>query len=256
MIKVLVIEDEELSAKRLVRLLDSEKNNISIAGQFDTVFKTVTYLNTNKNDIDLIFLDIHLADGNSFEIFNQIELNIPIIFTTAYDNYALEAFKQASVDYLLKPIQQIELEKSLKKFEQIFRKSNTDFQVNYSKLIRDLEINRNNLKRRFLVQVGSKIRSIDINEIDLFYAENKSCFLVTRQQKIYDVNYTLEKLKNELDSEKFFRVNRKVIVKIEAIKEIHHFSKSRYKLELNNPLDFDVFISAERITDFKKWMNS
>lgn len=255
MINVIIVEDEELSAKRLIRLLDSIDNTLSIIEMFDTVFDTVAYLYNHKDDVDLIFLDIHLADGNSFEIFNQIEINIPIIFTTAFDHYALEAFEQASVDYLLKPIQKSKLERSLKKFENIYMKPNTDYHVNYSKLISDLEINRNKFKRRFLVQVGSKIRSIEIDDINLFYTENKSCFLITNQQKTYDINYSLVKLENELNDDIFFRVNRKVIVKIGAIKELYYYSKSRYKLELHQPTNFDIFISAERIADFKKWMN-
>lgn len=255
MIRTIIIEDEDLSAKRLIRLLKRKEEEIKILKRLENIVDTITFLEENDNEIDLIFLDIHLSDGHSFEIFQQITINIPIIFTTAYDQYALEAFRQTSVDYLMKPIKAIDLERSLEKFNRIFYKKNREPTINYSTLLRTLQTQTDELKKRFIVQVGAKIRSIDINDIHLFYAENRACFLFTNQGKRYDINYTLEKLMNQLDSAKFFRVNRKVIINIQAIKEIYKYSKNRYKLEIVHSLGFDIYIPSERISDFKKWIN-
>lgn len=254
MIRVIIVEDEHLSANRLIRILNENENDIRVVKRFDTILKTVTYLNSNSLEIDLIFLDIHLADGNAFEIFNQTDISIPIIFTTAYDQYAIKAFKHASVDYLLKPIQEKELEQSIDKFKQLYFSSKEDLARNYTKLIETFAGRNITFKDRFLVHVGSKIRSVESKEIDVFYAENKACFLITRERKTYDIDYTLKSLENELDPNLFYRVNRKVIVNIHAIKEIEFFSIRRYRLQLISPLDFEIIISKERITEFKQWM--
>jgi two-component system response regulator LytT len=255
MIRAIIVEDEDLSAKRLRRLLKGVKADIKVIKQLETVVDTIDFLRENKDEIDLIFLDIHLADGYSFEIFKQIEVNIPIVFTTAYDQYALQAFQEMSVDYLMKPVQEEELERSLKKFNRLFYKKKDPFLVDYAALLKALKSPQSALKKRFLIQVGSKIRSIDVENIHLFYAHNKACFLITNQGKRYDINYTLDKLISQLDSEQFFKLNRKIIVHIQSIEEVVQFSRSRYKVTLRYSPGFDVFISAERMSAFKQWLN-
>jgi DNA-binding LytR/AlgR family response regulator len=255
MIQAIIVEDEELSAKRLARILGQHAHDIAIDERLDTVADTVAYLQKNKATVDLIFLDIHLADGHSFEIFNQIEIDIPIIFTTAYDQYALQAFQQTSVDYLMKPIQEEELVRSLDKFRRYFNKDHGELVIDYAFLAKALQKEEETLKKRFMVQVGSKIRSVDVEDIHLFYAENKACFLITNEGKRYTINYTLEKLMPQLDSEQFFRLNRKIIVQITSIQEVYQFSKSRFKVTLKHSPGFDVFIPLERMGEFKRWMN-
>lgn len=255
MIQAIIVEDEDLSVKRLTRLLSSLDHDIKIIKRLESVVQTVKFLSINQDQVDLIFLDIHLADGHSFEVFNQIKVNIPIIFTTAYDQYALKAFQQTSVDYLMKPVEAIELKRSLEKFSRLFYKTNKLLAIDYSALAATLQAKNTILKKRFLVQVGSKIRSIAIEDIHLFYAENKACFLMTNEGKRYDINYTLEKLMNQLDHEQFFRLNRKIIASIQSVQEVTQYSRSRYKVSLKQSLGFEVFVSSERMSIFKRWLN-
>ena len=255
MIRALLIEDESLLAARLARLLGKVAPEIEIQNQFESVAESVQFLQNHESEIDLIFLDIHLADGKSFEIFNQVEVKTPIIFTTAYDQYALQAFKQTSVDYLLKPIQEDDLAKAVKKFKTIFKKEKTETAPDYLALLQALQPEQKELKERFIVYVGSKIRSVDVGDVEVIYSENKSTFILTKEGKRYDVNYALDKLIIVLDDRQFFRVNRKAILNISSIKEVHQFSKGKLKIDLKNSPGFDVFVSLERMTKFKKWLN-
>lgn len=255
MAKAIIIEDEDLSAKRLIRLLNASKKEIKIVKRLETVAATIAFFEKEKDLIDLIFLDIHLADGHSFEIFNQIKINTPIIFTTAYDQYALKAFQQTSVDYLMKPIQEEELERSLEKFYRLFSKTTNDSSADYSTLLKILQSQQKDFKQRFIIQVGAKIRSIDVEDIHLFYAQDKACFLITNSGKRYDINYTLENLMPQLDDKNFFKLNRKIIVNINSIQEVYQFSRSRYKVQVKHSPGFEVFVSSERMRAFKKWLN-
>lgn len=256
MISALIIEDEELSAKRLLRLLKPYSDRIEITHQFQNISETVSFLSLHKNEVDLIFLDIHLADGQSFEIFEQIKIDTPIIFTTAYNQYALAAFRHTSIDYLTKPIQEEDLNRSMEKFFRLFQQKDTRPQIDYQALAKALQPAQEGYKKRFLVQAGAKIRSINIEDVALFYAQNKACYLITQSGRRYDINFTLEKVLNHLNQDIFFRVNRKVIVKIDTIQELYQYSKSRYKIELNPSPGFDVFISTDKLSEFKKWMNT
>lgn len=249
-VNAIIVEDEILSAKRLVRLIKDNELPINIKAQLESVTETVQFLKTHQDEIDLIFLDIHLVDGQSFEIFNQITVNTPIIFTTAYDEYALQAFSQMSVDYLLKPIKAQELVRSMDKFKRFQNAAVIDYQK-----IAEAIKSKNRFKKRFLVQTGAKIRHMNTENIHYFFVESKACFMMSDKGNIHDINYTLEKLMAELDDDTFFKLNRKVIVHINAIKEVVQFSRSRYKVDLKHAPPFDVFISTERMTLFKQWLN-
>lgn len=249
-INAIIVEDEELAAKRLRRLIGEVATDIHILEHFEKVSETVHYLRKSAAEVDLIFLDIHLADGNSFEIFEQMEVRTPIIFTTAYDQYALEAFRQTSIDYLLKPIQGNDLDRSLEKFRQLASPP-----PDYTKLLAALQQENQTPKKRFLVSAGTKIRSVKVEQVAIFYAANKATFLLTQDGKRYDINYTLEKLVQQLDEDTFFRANRKCFLHIDNIKEVYPFSKSKLKVELFQHPGFDVYIPVERISAFKKWLN-
>ncbi|MEN0004338.1 MAG: LytTR family DNA-binding domain-containing protein [Bacteroidota bacterium] len=255
MIKAIIIEDEDLSAKRLVRLLGELRTDVQLVQRLESVDDTVHYLRNHQHEIDLIFLDIHLSDGHSFEVFNQVDIDLPIIFTTAYDKYALQAFRQTSIDYLMKPLQAEDVSRALEKFDRLFHKRTEEEIPDYLTLLQALKPAKTDLKKRFLVQVGAKMRSVAIEEVHLFYAENKACFLITNEGRRYDINYTLEKLMQQLDETQFFRLNRKVIAHIQSIQEVYQFSKSRFRVTLTHSPGFDIFISLERMGAFKKWMN-
>lgn len=255
MIQAIVVEDEALSAQRLKRLLGKVDGDVTIVKTFESVSDTASFLKEHEKSIDLIFLDIHLSDGHSFDIFEKVKVETPIIFTTAYDQYALKAFEQTSVDYLMKPIQLEDLQRSLTRFKTIFQKEEAEPKTPYSELLHLIKQEKKSFKKRFVVYMGSKIVSIAVEEVLQFYAENKDCYLVTKQGKRYRIDYTLEKLKKEVDPEHFFRLNRKLIVHVSAIEEVQQYSRSRYKVFLQHPPSFDVFISTEKMGAFKKWLN-
>lgn len=249
----LIIEDEELAARRLRRLLSEVAPQYQVTHEVQTVTHAVSMLGAHS--FDLIFLDIHLADGLSFEIFEEIEVKTPIVFTTAYDAYALEAFKQHSIDYLLKPIQKAPLRRALSKYEELHSSPFGDSKV-LEQLISSLKQSENTYKTRFLVQMGDKMRTVPSAEIQYFYAEDKTVFLITKAGKRYYVNHTLRALEDLLNPAEFYRVNRKIIVNINSIVEVLHYSKSKFKIILNHPLHFDVFVPAEKITVFKEWLSN
>jgi len=252
MTKCLIIEDEELAERRLIRLLKKVGPEFEVAQKCQSVARAVEILKQSK--FDLIFLDIHLADGLSFEIFRSLEIDTPIIFTTAYDQYALRAFKQNSIDYLLKPVQEEELAGSLEKFEKS-NKSLSRGGHDFDKIMEVLNRQGSQYKERFMVQVADKIRSIDEKDIHYFFAEGKTVYMITSVGKRYYVNYTLSELQDALDPQKYFRCNRKIILRIDSLIEVHTYSKSKLKVIMKNKPSFDVFVPSERITSFKKWLN-
>jgi DNA-binding LytR/AlgR family response regulator len=253
--KVVIIEDETLAARRLEGLVK----------QYDPAIEVVTTLTSIKNAIkwfaanpqpDLLFMDIHLEDGLSFSIFEQVEINTPVIFTTAFDDYMLKAFKVNSVDYLLKPINREELSQALDKFKKFNQPDDKAGRTDELKnLLAQVLRKEPAYKSRFVINAGSKIKTIDIEEVAYFYSEEKLTFLVTTTNLRYPIDYTLEKLMESLDPMEFFRVNRKCIVKIKAIDGIHKYSASRLKLTLLPPPEMEVFVSTERYGDFKEWLN-
>lgn len=255
MIRVLIIEDEELAAKRIKRLLNQLSFEIKVIDTIGSVVESVKFLSNQSDKVDLIFMDIHLGDGISFEIFDQISIHKPIIFITAYDQYALQAFKQVSIDYLLKPIQQDDLQIALDKYSSIFDKQMATTK-NYDRLLEVINQSEKIHKKRFLVNVGDKIRYINVEDIAMFYADNKACFVISQEGKRYYINYTLEKLLPILDEALFHRVNRKVILNINSIIEMIPYSKSKLLIKTQQDPGFEVFVTAEKIKKLKDWLNA
>ncbi|MCS4433727.1 LytR/AlgR family response regulator transcription factor [Aquiflexum gelatinilyticum] len=248
--KILIIEDERPAANRLRQLVLDLLPNAEIFGHLDSITSAVKWLETNVFP-DLIFCDIQLADGQSFEIFERVKVSSPIIFTTAFDQFAIKAFKLNSVDYLLKPIDPKELAQAIQKFQSQQVRPGIELQQ-----IRELlSPNSNHYKSRFLVKFGEKIQSVLTEDISIFYSEEKVTFLQTVEGRKYILDYTLDQLESMLDPRKFFRLNRKYIASFSAIAEIHTYSNSRLKIKLANCCDNDILISREKVGDFKDWLN-
>jgi DNA-binding LytR/AlgR family response regulator len=252
--KVAIVEDESLAAKRLENLILKLDSSISIEAVLPSVQASVKWLSTNPHP-DLIFMDIHLDDGQSFAIFDQVELNSPVIFTTAYDDYMIRAFKVNSIDYLLKPINPEELSGSLAKFNKLRASA-----VIKPDAIRDFLNSalkkEPEYKSRFLITQGTRIKSVPVEEVAYFYSEEKVTFLVTHSGQRLLVDYTLDKLSNLINPKQFFRVNRQYITSMQAIGSIHKYSPTRLKVCLEPEPGKDVFVSIERYSAFKTWLDS
>lgn len=249
--KVIIIEDEKPSARRLDRMLKGL--DMKVEAMLHSVEESLAWFQTNEHP-DLIFLDIQLSDGLSFEIFDNIEIKSAIIFTTAYDEYALQAFKLNSIDYLLKPIDSEELEKAVIKYrERIPEGKNVslDFEDIKKLLVNPLE---REYKKRFTVKVGQHLKMITIDTIECFYSENKGTYIHTTDNRDYLIDATLEDLDKELEPQTFFRVSRKFYVNINAIKDIISYTNSRLQIKLNSYNDQEVIVSRERVRDFKDWL--
>jgi DNA-binding LytR/AlgR family response regulator len=249
---VLIIEDEKPAARRLSRMLavlDIEANTM-----LHSVEESINWFQENKHP-DLIFLDIQLSDGLSFEIFEEIEVKSAIIFTTAYDEYALKAFKLNSVDYLLKPIDEDELKVAVDKYKSQ-QNTTSDVKVNIDD-IRKLLINPvdRKFKKRLTIKIGQHIKIIHVDEIECFYSENKSTYIHTKENRSYLLDHSLEHWQDQLDPEQFFRANRTFIVHINAIKDIVSYTNSRLKLILHSYNDTEIIVSRERVKEFKNWID-
>lgn len=253
-IKALIIEDEHLAAQKLERMVRKLNHDVEVVKITDSVESSVSWL--RENSVNLIFCDIHLGDGISFSIFDQIELKTPIIFTTAYDQYALQAFKLTSIDYLLKPINATELEKAFDKFLEMFAaESATQPPIDFSVLMDAVQGKNEAYQERFMVYLGEKIITVNTEEIAYFYAEGKYVFMVTKEGKEHVVDYTLDRLTQKLEPSQFFRVNRQFIVTLKGISEMFTYTKSRVKLNLQPESKKQVVVSGERSADFKRWLN-
>lgn len=251
MINIVIIEDEKPAARSLERKLD--KLGYSSMINLSSVEEAVEWFGSNKEP-DLIFLDIQLSDGLSFEIFEQVNINSSIIFTTAYDEYALRAFKLNSIDYLLKPIQEDELKQAIDKFQNN-RTAIFGFNQQFDLFKQFMSTsNAVEYKERFAVKVGAQIKIILRSEIVCFYSENKATYVQTTEGRNYIIDYTLEELEKMVDPVDFFRMSRKFIVSIHSIKDIYAYSNSRLKLNLVNLESEDLIVSREKVTDFKKWI--
>jgi len=249
--KILIIEDENAAARRLEKLLAEIEPEAVVLQRLDSVEASVLWLQGNPQP-DLILLDIHLADGSSFEIFEHVTVTCPIIFTTAYDEFALQAFKVNAVDYLLKPIKTNELSAALDKYKRVFKAVAQD----YSALLDTLRKQTGqNYLRRMLIRFGNSIKLVDMADAAYFYTKDKITFLVSRSSgKRFPVDYPLDKLEGMLDPATFFRINRQFIINVAAIKEMHPYSKSRVKVELEPNTDLETIVSTERSAEFKKWL--
>jgi two-component system, LytTR family, response regulator LytT len=248
---ILIIEDEKPAARLLQRKV--EKLGLQIHHMLHSVEESIVWFNNNPHP-DLIFLDIQLSDGLSFEIFEQIDIKSAVIFTTAYDEYALRAFKLNSIDYLLKPIDEEELEIAISKFKNQFQKntiSNLDFEAIKRMLVNPVE---KEYKKRFSVKIGHQLKVIPIEDVECFYSENKGTYLHTLDNRDYLLDTTLEILENEINPKDFFRINRKFIIPLKSIKEIQVYTNSRLKIVLPSYKDDEVIVARERVSDFKEWI--
>jgi DNA-binding LytR/AlgR family response regulator len=250
--KLIIIEDELPALRRLSKMLLELMPETEILGSADTIDGAVALFQQHK-DAQLALMDIELADGQSFEIFNRIAVHIPIIFTTAYDEFALKAFKVNSIDYLLKPIDPDELKQALEKFKKLQAPSNT---VNLQELL--VSFNQKteaNFKQRFLVKMGQKYLSINGSEVAFFNANEKVVYLVTKDQKKYIIDYTLDELEGMVEPKAFFRLNRQYLSKIDAIENISSYFNGKLKIQLNPNVVDEVLVSRERASEFKQWLN-
>jgi len=251
MIRTLIVEDEEPAAARLEKLLKAADPGIQVLDVIDSVESALRWFENNDSP-DLLMLDIQLADGLSFEIFKQIKVDSFVIFTTAYDEYAIRAFELNSIDYLLKPVDPDKLRSSIYKYRDL---SGRKQQVNFETLMETLEQRKTPYKKRFAVNVGSKIISVETRSVAYFYSMEKSTFLCTRNNHHYPLDFSLEHLEQLLDPELFFRINRQVILQYTSIEKIHILSRSRVKVETNPPASDDLLVSTARTHPFRLWLD-
>ncbi|MGY5847105.1 LytR/AlgR family response regulator transcription factor [Salegentibacter sp. HM20] len=247
--QAVIIEDEKPAARRLQRML--EKLDVKVLVNLHSIEEAVAWFENNPHP-ELIFLDIQLSDGLSFEIFEKTRVKAAVIFTTAYDEYALKAFKLNSVDYLLKPIDDEELEAALAKFKQ--NHQSVTERLDIAGLRNLLQQPEQNYKKRFSIQLGQHIKLIEVENISCFYSENKGTYLHTTQNRSYLLDCSLEKLETELDPSQFFRINRKFIIKLNDIADILRYSNQRLELKLKNFSQEQLVVSRERVKAFKDWL--
>ncbi|MDY8137392.1 LytTR family DNA-binding domain-containing protein [Aquimarina sp. 2201CG5-10] len=248
---VLIIEDEKPAARRLNRMLGDL--DLKVNTMLHSVSESIEWFSNNEHP-DLIFLDIQLSDGLSFEIFDTVAIKSAIIFTTAYDEYALKAFKLNSIDYLLKPIDDDELEAAIKKYkEQLPEKKQiqVDFEDIKKLLVNPID---RTYKKRYTARVGQHLKIFSVENIECFYSENKGTYLHTNENRNYLIDSTLESLEEELNPQQFFRVSRKFYVNINAIKDIISYTNSRLKIKLNHFDEQEIIVARERVKDFKEWL--
>ncbi len=250
--KVVIIEDEKLSAEHLTVLLQKIDSSITVIAYFDTIKTSVTAFKEGLT-ADLIFMDIHLADGNSFEIFNQIELEIPVVFTTAFDNYAIQAFKQNSVDYLLKPIGLQDLQFAMEKFKKQQQFGNKNLISSIATAYQQLN---KEYKTRFLVKLGQSIDTVKTEDIHHFETKESLSFLVTNKGNHHLIDYTLDQLETMLQPKNFFRINRKIILHIQSIEKVSTYFNSRLSITTKFLDNDSRIVSRDRVNDFKKWLDN
>ncbi|MEM8887944.1 MAG: LytTR family DNA-binding domain-containing protein [Bacteroidota bacterium] len=248
--KILIIEDETPAAEKLERYLLKHDPETEIKACLTSISESVKYLENNQAELDLIFMDIQLSDGLSFEIFSQTQIKTPVIFTTAFDEYAIDAFKVNGVDYLLKPIRFTDLSNSLKKLdilrEQLLGKTE----------VKELSqsFRQKSYKERFMVKIGAHINTIPVQEVLFFRADGRTVYLYTQAGKRYIIDYKLEELGEILHPGNFYRVNRSFIIQIQAIQDVLVYSNSRLKIIPPIKLDKEIIVSREKVPDFKTWL--
>ena len=252
--KVVIVEDERPAAEKLEMMLRRIQPDVEILTILDSVKGSISWFSGKPSEADLVFMDIRLSDGLSFEIFSQVKINSPMIFTTAYNEYALEAFKVNSIDYLLKPISAEDLEKSLNKLSSMRENlTQVHHRIEYEELSRVLGQLQKSYKNRFMVKVGEHIRSIPVENILCFFADGRVVFVLTDQGREYIVDYKMEELDDVLDPEIFFRINRSFSVNINAIKDVIVHSNSRLKIVLTREFEREMIVSRDKVNSFKLW---
>jgi DNA-binding LytR/AlgR family response regulator len=253
--KVLIIEDEPFAQNELKRLLDKADKTIEVLDCIDSVEDSLEWLAGNPSP-DLIFMDIQLSDGLSFDIFKQTEVKAPVIFTTAYDEYAIQAFKVNSIDYLLKPVKQTDLENAIKKFQYLYEKSDEQqASISIQQIEQLISAGMPKFKSRFIAKVGEQLKHIEVTEIAYIKAEDNEVVLVTKNNNRYIIDYTLDQLGGLMNPNQFFRINRSYMATIGSIGKISKYFNSRLHIELLPKTKDTVLISRVRVPDFLKWMD-
>ncbi|NQU86556.1 MAG: response regulator transcription factor [Mariniphaga sp.] len=254
MINAIIIEDEKPAVEHLQKLINTSGYKIRITRVLNSVKMATNWFNNNPHP-DLVFMDIQLSDGLSFEIFNYVQLTCPVIFTTAYEEYAIKAFKVNSIDYLLKPVSNESLTFAIDKFlKQTGLKLNIYGDLFNYQVGQVMQLLTKKFKSRFVVNTGIHIRSIETDKINCFYSLEKATFLQDINGNSYDINYSLEQLEKLTDPDIFFRINRKYVISRNAISDIISFSANKLKMKINNINDDDTFISRSRLKDFREWL--
>lgn len=251
--KILIVEDEELAAKKLQKILVALDPELRVEGVTDSIRSTVEWLKEHTQP-DLILMDIELADGQSFEIFNLTEVKCPVIFTTSYDEFALKAFKVNSLDYLLKPVQKDELQAAINKYKKL--KSSQQPDMNIDHLVKELQskLKPTTYRKRFLVKHAQKLLSVEVNEIAFFYSDGRLNFFKTNDNKKFVVDYTMDELEEMLNPEQFFRISRSFYVSINSVEKIDDYFGNRLILGLKPAVDKEALVSREKVTEFKNWL--
>lgn len=247
---IVIIEDEVIAAERLFSAIKKIESNVNLLAQPDSVKSSIDFFQSNTEKIDLMFLDIQLSDGLSFDIFQKVSINCPIIFTTAYDQYAIKAFKLTSIDYLLKPIKKEELSDAINKFKLHY---NNSLNVN-AKVSQVQEIISKSLQKRIVVKYGHTIKAIDISDAAYFYTRQKVTFMTLKNKEELPIDENLDELEKILDPKEFFRINRQCIICFDAIENMYTYTKSRVKLVLKPAIDEEIIVSTDRSSEFKIWL--
>lgn len=250
-LKLVIIEDEPISSLYLKKQLKSTGVDFEIVKELDSVSDSLLFF-SDSPDVDLIFMDIHLGDGTCFDLLNEINLKTPIIFCTTYDNYAVRAFKYNSIDYLLKPTNHEEVKAALQKFIELQKGDEDSYLERIDQMMKSLR--EPQYKKRFLIRKNSHQEIVDISYVICFYSEDGQSYLVHRNGEIFNIDFTLERLEVLVDSELFFRINRKVMVSINAIRMVKDYFNSRLKVYLINEMNFELLVSRNRVKEFKGWL--
>jgi DNA-binding LytR/AlgR family response regulator len=249
--QVIIIEDEQPAANRLAKLLAGIDGTITVAHRFDSVESSVRHF-TAAPAVDLVFMDIQLADGLSFDIFAQVPVNAPVIFTTAFDQYTLKAFKVNSVDYLLKPIDEAELRHAVEKYRQLYLHKKVDFSEKILQLVQ--EMNHTRYRERLLIKRGQQLSYLKTEQVAYCYADGKLCFAVDFNNSKYLLESNLGQLEEQLQPTRFYRINRHLLVNIEAVKKVHTWLGGRLKIEVQPATTAETIVSRERVNGFKDWL--
>lgn len=253
--RVLIIEDEVLTSRRLRQLIQSADDSIDVLAILDSIEDSVEWF-CNNSAPDLIFMDIQLSDGLCFEIFNRVKVDSPVIFTTAYDEYAIQAFRVNSIDYLLKPVKAEELERSLDKYNSIKGQSSPSFNPQeIHDLLKRMSSYQQIYRSRFLIRTGQTYIRINCEDIAYFTTENKLTYVVLFNGKKYQTDYTLDTLEKELNPGIFFRISRQFIINVDSVESVHAYFGGSLKLHINPKTDEEVIVSRRRVNGFKEWMD-
>jgi two-component system, LytTR family, response regulator LytT len=255
--KIFIVEDEDLAVKKLKKTLQSVDEDATVVGEADSIKSSVEWLQSNPAP-DLILMDIELADGQSFEIFNQTKVQSPVIFVTSYDEYALKAFKVNSIDYLLKPVQKEDLQAALEKYRQMknLYKESQSPQISMDALVKELQqkLNIKEYRKRFLVKHGQKLVSIETDEIAYFFSDGRLNFFKTNDNRKFVVDYTMDELGDMLDPDKYFRISRSYFISVNSVDQIHDYFGNRLLLHLKPTSEKEAIVSREKVSDFKDWL--